>query len=55
MNSLSINQGDVLLLELPFSDFSGSKKRPILVISGRTFNKKYLEFGKLKKKELYRH
>ncbi len=31
--------GDVLLLELPFTDLMGRKLRPVLVISGKNFNK----------------
>ena len=36
----SIEQRSVVLLPFPFTDLSGSKKRPALVISNTEFNKK---------------
>jgi len=38
MSSLSISQGDVLVSEIPFTDFSGSKRRPVVVISNSQYN-----------------
>jgi len=32
-NSLKYNQGDIVLLELPFTDLLGSKLRPVLVLN----------------------
>lgn len=33
-------QGDVLLIPIPFTDLSTSKKRPVLVISNSEYNRK---------------
>ncbi len=33
------NQGDVLLIPIPFSDLSSVKKRPVLVLSNDNYNK----------------
>ena len=33
------NQGDVLLIPIPFSDLSSIKKRPVLVLSNEKYNK----------------
>ena len=38
-SSLRFKKGDIVAVELPFSDFSGSKLRPVLIVSGNTFNK----------------
>jgi len=32
------SQGDILLLPFPFSDLSGKKVIPVLVISGKNYN-----------------
>ena len=40
MNSSTIKQGDIVILDIPFSDFSETKKRPTLVISSTTYNAK---------------
>lgn len=36
--SLDIQQRDLLLMPFPYSDLSGSKVRPVLVISNNQFN-----------------
>lgn len=33
------NQGDILLIPIPFSDLSTNKKRPVLVLSNSIYNK----------------
>lgn len=38
MNSFTIKQGDIVVLDIPFSDFSETKKRPTLVISSTKYN-----------------
>lgn len=37
--SLSFDQGEILVFELPFSDIVGSKLRPVLVVSNSNYNK----------------
>ena len=32
------NQGDILLIPIPFSDLKTSKKRPVLVLSNSDYN-----------------
>lgn len=32
------NQGDVLLIPIPFTDLSSSKKRPVIVLSSNKYN-----------------
>jgi len=32
------NQGDILLIAIPFSDLTSSKKRPVLVLSNDRYN-----------------
>jgi mRNA interferase MazF len=35
---MTYNQGDILLIPMPFSDLSTSKKRPVLVVSNDSYN-----------------
>ena len=37
-SSLKFDQGDIVLLELPFTDYLGSKLRPVLVVSSDELN-----------------
>ena len=37
-NSSSLNFGDVVLVPFPFTDQSGTKKRPAVIISSRGYN-----------------
>jgi len=32
------NQGDILLIPIPFSDLTSSKRRPVLVLSNDKYN-----------------
>ena len=41
MNSSTIKQGDIVVLDIPFSDFSETKKRPTLVISSTKYNNQF--------------
>ena len=34
-----MNQGDIYLVPFPFSDLSGTKVRPVLIVSHNAFNK----------------
>jgi mRNA interferase MazF len=38
MNSLSFEQGDIVVAPIPFSNLVQVKVRPVLVISGKKFN-----------------
>lgn len=40
MTYSSFEQGDVVVIKIPFTDFSGVKRRPVLVISGNKFNRR---------------
>ncbi len=37
-STTSYNTGDIVLVRFPFTDFSGSKKRPALVVSGDAYH-----------------
>ena len=37
-SSLTFDAGDIVVVELPFTDLEGSKLRPALVLSNKTFN-----------------
>lgn len=36
---ISFNQRDIIFVPFPFSDLSGDKKRPVLILSGKEYNK----------------
>lgn len=38
MGQIPLEQGDILLVPFPFSDQSGRKVRPVIIISKREFN-----------------
>lgn len=40
---INFRQGDVLLVPYPFTDQSGSKQRPAIVLSGDTYNQTYVD------------
>ena len=40
---MTYNQGDILLIPIPFSDLSLSKKRPVLVVSKDEYNSSSLD------------
>lgn len=40
MNYLNIEQGDIVIASIPFSNLEGSKERPILVVSNNLYNSK---------------
>jgi mRNA interferase MazF len=42
-NALKVNQRDIVLINFPFSDLSGAKVRPALVISNQGYNTKSLD------------
>jgi mRNA interferase MazF len=42
-SALKVNQRDIVLIKFPFSDLSGAKVRPALVISNKGYNIKSLD------------
>jgi mRNA interferase MazF len=42
-SALKVNQRDIVLIKFPFSDLSGAKVRPALVISNQGYNIKSLD------------
>ena len=40
---MNYNQGEILLIPMPFSDLSKNKKRPVLVVSNNEYNRKSLD------------
>ncbi|HII54267.1 TPA: type II toxin-antitoxin system PemK/MazF family toxin [Candidatus Micrarchaeota archaeon] len=43
MSYLNFEQGDIAVIELPFSNYTGSKLRPVLVVSSSSFNRNNLD------------
>ena len=42
-NALKVKQRDIILIKFPFSDLSGAKVRPALVISNNQYNNEKLD------------
>jgi len=40
---MTFEQGDIVLAEVPFSDASGTKRRPVMVVSSRRYNANSLD------------
>ena len=40
MEEIYVSQREIMLVPFPFSDFSGKKVRPVIVISNELYNKK---------------
>lgn len=38
VSGMNYRQGEIVLLPFPFSDLSGTKKRPVLIVSSNTYN-----------------
>lgn len=43
-SGITFEQGDVVLLVFPFSDLSGSKRRPVMVLSNAGYNRNGMDF-----------
>ena len=41
MSGIKYKQGDIVLVPFPYSDLSGSKRRPVLIVSNDDYNQKF--------------
>ena len=40
---MAYKQGEIVLVPFPYSDLSGSKRRPVLVVSNNLYNNSFLD------------
>ena len=40
----NVNQREIVFIPFPFTDLSGNKKRPVLILSGKDYNSKNEDF-----------
>ncbi|MCH8290667.1 type II toxin-antitoxin system PemK/MazF family toxin [Candidatus Poribacteria bacterium] len=38
-----LNQGDIVLIPIPFTDLSSQRRRPVIIISNDTYNRKTMD------------
>ena len=38
-----LNQGDIVLIPIPFTDLSSQRQRPVIIISNDTYNRKTMD------------
>lgn len=43
-DGININQRDIVFIPFPYSELTGSKKRPVLILSGKEYNSKNNNF-----------